>query len=50
MWCYSQLGMHFADLPTADLAPGQRIDFTWFWPATHDWEGTDFSVTIADSA
>ncbi len=46
----SQLGMHYADLPTAELVAGQRIDFTWLWPSAADREATSFSVTIAESA
>ena len=34
-----------ADLPT-QVEPGRTIAFTFFWPASQRWEGTDFSVII----
>lgn len=40
------LGLHLADLPTADLADGQTIQFTFYWPETDRWEGQDFIVKI----
>ena len=40
------VGMHVADLPTASLAVGSRIQFTFLWPATGRWEGSDFLVTV----
>jgi glucoamylase len=45
----SGLGVHHADLPTSDLAPGSTIPFTFRWPDASRWEGTDFSVTIVAS-
>ncbi len=40
------LGLHLADLPTADLTDGQTIQFTFYWPETDRWEGQDFTVKI----
>ena len=40
------LGLHLADLPTADLADGQTIQFTFYWPKADRWEGQDFTVKI----
>lgn len=40
------VGVHVADLPTANLAAKQRIDFTFNWPEAGHWEGKNFSVTI----
>ena len=39
------LGVHVADLPTHDLAPGSRVDFTFYWPEADTWEPTSFSLT-----
>jgi glucoamylase len=41
------LGVHLADLPTADLAPGTKILFTLRWQKSGDWEGTDYCVVIS---
>lgn len=41
------LGCWFADLPTANLPPGARVLFTFFWK--EGWEGKDFSVAIEES-
>jgi glucoamylase len=38
------LGCWFADLPSAELAPGARISFTFRW--SEKWEGRDFAVEI----
>jgi glucoamylase len=40
------LGVHVADLPTADLGIGRRVDFTFYWPDEHRWEGADFCVRV----
>ncbi len=40
------LGMHLADLPTADLPTGATVTFTFRWPPTDRWEGRDFSVGV----
>ena len=41
------LGVHCADLPTADLPSGGMADFTFFWIEAARWEGGDFSVAVA---
>ncbi len=38
------LGIHVADLPTAQMDPGDNVLFTFFWPQAQRWEGADFSV------
>jgi glucoamylase len=43
----SGLSIHFADLDTAELQSGAEVIFTFYWPATERWEGTDWRVTIA---
>ena len=45
----SGLGFHVAVLPTAELPPGSRIDFTWRRPDGGAWSGRDASVQILDS-
>ncbi|MGE5243413.1 MAG: glucan 1,4-alpha-glucosidase [Betaproteobacteria bacterium] len=40
------LGIHVADLPTARLPAGARIDLTFYWPDGARWEGADFHVVI----
>jgi glucoamylase len=45
---YGGLGLYYADLPTAHLAPGQSIQFTFRW-LNGRWEGQDFSLVVADS-
>jgi glucoamylase len=42
------LGIHYADLETTGLSPGQSIVFTFFWPVANKWEGVDFQVTVAE--
>jgi glucoamylase len=40
------LGVHVADLPTADLAPGTKVLFALRWQESGTWGGTDFYVSI----
>jgi glucoamylase len=40
------LGIHLADLDTQSLPRGGQIRFTFFWPESGNWEGTDFVVRI----
>jgi glucoamylase len=40
------LGVHKADLPTASLARGATVKFTFFWHAAERWEGTDFEILV----
>jgi glucoamylase len=42
----TRLGLHFADLPTQDATAGSSIVFTFYWPDSERWEGTDFRVVI----
>jgi glucoamylase len=44
--CDTTLGIHYADLPTTELPPATRIQFTFFWLQRQCWEGTDFSVSV----
>jgi glucoamylase len=39
-----------AELPTAGLEPGARVQFTFYWPQAGRWEGEDFLVRIAEAA
>lgn len=38
------LGLHVADLEPPALRSGDRVDFTFYWPAADRWEGTDFFI------
>ena len=40
------LGIHAVELPTGDIAPGQRIVFTWRSEATGQWVGQDNKVAV----
>ncbi len=42
----SQMGWHYADLPTQGAAPSGMIRFTFFWNESGHWEGQDYSVKI----
>lgn len=42
----SGLGIHFADLDTASLGPGDAIVFTLYWPAVGRWEGVDYDIAV----
>ena len=39
-------GLHLAELPTARLAAGTKIQFTFLWRATNAWEGKDYEVLV----
>ncbi|MCC7241614.1 MAG: hypothetical protein IT180_06790 [Acidobacteria bacterium] len=39
-------GLHVADLPTASLAVGAEVRFTFYWPQATRWEGRNFSVAV----
>ncbi|NNM87520.1 MAG: glucan 1,4-alpha-glucosidase [Phycisphaerae bacterium] len=41
------LGVHLVDLPTAEMAEGQQVQFTFYWPDAARWEGLNFRVEIA---
>jgi glucoamylase len=41
-------GLHIADLPTEQLAAGNRIDFTFHWIEADRWENVDFAVVVGD--
>jgi glucoamylase len=43
---YTGLGMHMAELPTAQLRGGQRIDMTFYWTGSESWEGRDYRVDV----
>ncbi len=42
----SGLGMHYADLDTAELATGSEVVFTFYWASEDRWEGVDHRVVI----
>lgn len=41
-------GIHLVDLPVAGHPMGCTLVFTFFWPATGDWENVDFSLVSGD--
>lgn len=40
------LGIHVADLATISLSQGSLVKFTFYWPDTGRWEGSDFIVGV----
>jgi glucoamylase len=40
------LGIHVADLATQKIPEGGEVKFTFYWPQTDHWEGTDFSMKV----
>ncbi len=40
------LGVHVAELPTTNLAPGSILSFTFYWSAVERWEGTNFDMMV----
>jgi glucoamylase len=40
------MAMHVVDLPTSQLPPGVRIQFSFFWIESNRWEGTNFLVVV----
>lgn len=38
------LGVHLADLWTRDLAPGDSVHLTFYWPEVDRWGGTDYLI------
>src|SRR5262249_26253331 len=42
----SGLGLYIAELPPADLRPGQSIVFTYLGKQSQRWAGTDYGVTV----
>lgn len=43
-------GLELAELDTAGLPAGSRVQFTFFWPEVNRWEGQDFEVRVAQRA
>ncbi|HEX4111782.1 MAG TPA: glucan 1,4-alpha-glucosidase [Stellaceae bacterium] len=43
----SGVGVQYADLPTADLAKGAAMVFTFHWQSEDRWEGADFHLAVA---
>ena len=44
--CDSGLGFHLAVLAVSRLPPGARIDFTWQWQESRDWQDRDYAVVV----
>lgn len=42
----SGVGVHFADIPTDNLDYGKKIDFTFYWHESQNWENFDYSLSI----
>jgi glucoamylase len=40
------VGVHLTDLPTAELPPGGKVEFTFYWTDKGQWEGTNYSVAV----
>ncbi|MFN2292261.1 MAG: glucan 1,4-alpha-glucosidase [Anaerolineae bacterium] len=43
------LGVHLADIATAELPAGTELKFTFYWPDQSQWEGSDYSIQIRDN-
>ncbi|HEX2949802.1 MAG TPA: glycoside hydrolase family 15 protein, partial [Armatimonadota bacterium] len=46
----TNLGVHYADIPTRDITEGHRVLFTFYWSQADRWEGKDFWVCIIAAA
>ena len=44
--CDTGLGVYTVDLPTQMLLPGSSVEFTFFFPDTGQWNGTNFRVSV----
>jgi hypothetical protein len=42
-------GVHAVELPTGELKPGTRVQFTFYWPLVKRWEGEDFEVRVEEA-
>ena len=42
----SGLGVHYADLDSADLAVDREVLFTLYWSAENRWEGVDYTLRV----
>ena len=40
------LGIYSADLGTKELSGESQVDFTFYWPDAHRWEGDNFTVRV----
>ena len=40
------LGIHLADIPSSKLKTGTKIQFTFYWPDSKNWENEDFLIEI----
>jgi glucoamylase len=45
----SGIGLHVADVPTAELRAGQSLDFTLLRTASKRWEGRDYRIEVSDA-
>jgi glucoamylase len=43
------LGVYFFDIDTKGLKDNTKISFTFYWPATQNWEGANYDVTVTSS-
>jgi glucoamylase len=43
------IGVHIVDLHTSKVVGKAALSFTFYWPETKEWEGTNFSVQVVDS-
>jgi len=45
----TQLGVHLADIATAELPAGAEVKFTFYWPDQSRWEGSDYAIKVRDN-
>ncbi len=41
--------LYAVELPTGELPPGTRVQFTFYWPRANRWEGEDFEVRVGEA-
>jgi glucoamylase len=44
------LGLHYVDLATEALKPGDTLQFTFYWPESDHWEGKNYEIKVEPTA
>ena len=40
------LGLHYVDLASEAVKPGDTLQFTFYWPESDRWEGKNYEVEV----